>query len=77
METIQNQSFQTLSPELAAKLQQLTKALTIEQVFYYAPTAQAPGHLILISGSTKNAAVIEAREWLRNAFKKYQQLVHV
>lgn len=77
METIQNQSFQTLPPELAAKLKQLTKELTIEQVFYYAPTAKAPGHLILISGSTKNVAVIETRKWLRNAFRKYQVLLHV
>ncbi|WGF91542.1 hypothetical protein [Aequorivita marisscotiae] len=77
METIQNQTFQSLPPELAAKLKQLTKELTIEQVFYYAPTAKAPGHLILISGSTKNIEVIAARKWLRNAFKKYQVLLHV
>ncbi len=77
METIQNQSFQTLPPELAAKLKQLTKELTIEKVFYYTPTAKAPGHLILISGSTKNVAVIETRKWLRNAFRKYQVLLHV
>ena len=77
METIQNQTFQSLPPELAAKLKQLTKELTIEQVFYYAPTAKAPGHLILISGSTKNIEVIAARKWLRNAFRKYQVLLHV
>ncbi len=77
METIQNQSFQTLPPVLAAKLQQLTKELTIEKIFFHAPKAKASGHLILISGSTKNVEVIAARKWLRNAFKNHRVLLHV
>ncbi|MEH6762959.1 MAG: hypothetical protein V7655_00535 [Aequorivita antarctica] len=77
METIQNQSFQSVPQELGAKLQQLTKELTIEQLFYYAPTAKAPGHLIVISGSTKNIEVIEGRKWLRQAFKEHRVLLHV
>ena len=77
METIQNPSFQSLPQELAAKLQQLTKELTIEQIFFHAATANNPGHLIIISGSTKNIEVIEARKWLRLAFKNYRVLLHV
>lgn len=77
MDTIQNPSFQSLPQELAAKLQQLTQELTIEKIFYYAPTAKDSGHLIIISGSSKNVEVIAARKWLRNAFKQYQVLLHV
>lgn len=77
METIQNPSFQSLPQELAAKLQQLTKELPIEQIFFHAATANDPAHLIIISGSTKNIEVIEARKWLRLAFKEYSLLLHV
>jgi hypothetical protein len=77
MEAIQNQSFQSLPPELATKLRQLTKELTIENIFFHPPTTKAPGHLIIISGSTKNVEVITARKWLRNAFNKYHVLLHV
>lgn len=77
METIKNPSFQSLPQELGAKLHQLIAELPIEQLFFYAPTAKDPGHLIIISGSTKNIEVIEARKWLRNTFKNYRVLLHV
>lgn len=77
METIQNQLFQSVPQSLGAKLQQLIAELPIEQLFFHAPTAKDPGHLIIISGSTKNIEVIEARKWLRNAFKNYRVWLHV
>ncbi|MBK5212537.1 MAG: hypothetical protein JJE55_02605 [Flavobacteriaceae bacterium] len=77
METIQSSSFQSLSQEFAAKLQQLTKELAIEKIFFHAATTNNPGHLIIISASTKNVEVIEARKWLRLAFKEHSVLLHV
>lgn len=77
METIQNQLFQSVPQSLGAKLQQLIAELPIEQIFFYAPTAKDPGHLIIVSGSTKNIEVIEARKWLRNTFKNFRVLLHV
>lgn len=77
METIQNPSFQSLPQELGGKLQQLIAELAIEQLFFHAATAKDPGHLVIISASTKNVAVIEARKWLRNLFKEHRVLLHV
>ena len=77
MEPIQNPSFQLLPQELATKLQQLTKELPIEKIFFHVATAKDPGHLILISASAKNVEVIEARKWLRLAFKEHRLLLHV
>lgn len=77
METIQNQSFQTLPPELAAKLRQLILEFSIESIYFHPATSTSPPHLVFFVVDYKHCDQIETRKWLCRAQKKQQLFFHV
>jgi hypothetical protein len=77
METIQNQTFQTLPPELAAKLRQLILEFSIESIYFHPATSTLPPHLVFFVVDYKHCDEIEAIKWLCRAQRKQQLFFHV
>jgi hypothetical protein len=77
METIQNQSFQTLPSELAVKLRQLILEFSIESIYFHPATSTSPPHLVFFVVDYKHCDQIETRKWLCRAQKKQQLFFHV
>src|SRR5690554_1432431 len=62
---------------LSLKLHLLTKEIPLVQVFFHLEKEDAPGHLIIVAGSKKEAEVIRSRKWIRNLYKTNHILTHI